>query len=312
MYERWYAQDATLGEVSVDRYDSSRPHEGKVLAIVQAHSDDMPLCSGGTVAKLIAEGYTAHLIQTTNDEKCGPSASIGETVAGNERDVEELGRALGLGEIYNLGYRNHRLDEASPLELRCRLIFLFRHLKVDTVMTFNPWGHGEENPDHYVTGFATEAACWMAGMGKDYPEQIAAGVAGHSVREKYYWVMRPGQPYNLVTDIGPHLEGKIASMSANKSQGPAGSHGRRLKAQLATRGLRLPELGDDEETADREYIRLFGLKEYRSMGEPYGLEYAEYHYHVGPGGSFIGPLGTAEEVEQYIAEHAEPLGGAIE
>ena len=36
-------------------------------------------------------------------------------------------------------------------------------LKIDTVITFNPWGHGEENPDHYVTGQAVEAAKWMAG-----------------------------------------------------------------------------------------------------------------------------------------------------
>lgn len=307
MFERWYSEDVTHGEVRVDRFDASRPHQGKVLAVVQAHSDDMPLCSGGTVAKLIDEGYTAHLIQTTNDEKCGPTPSMGETILGNERDVEELVRVLGMAEVHNLGYRNHRLDEASPLELRCRLVFLFRHLKVDTVMTFNPWGHWEENPDHYVTAAAVEAASWMAGMGKDYPEQVAAGVAPHSVGDKYYWVMRPGQPYNLVTDIGTHMDQKVAAMSANKSQGPAGSHGRRLRERLAREGRRLPELGDDDEAADRAYIRLFGLDEHRAMGEPYGLEYAEYHYWVGPGGYFAGPTGTAEDIERYVAEKAVPL-----
>ena len=38
---------------------------GKVLGIVQAHADDMPLCSGGLVAKLVDEGYKAFIIQTT-------------------------------------------------------------------------------------------------------------------------------------------------------------------------------------------------------------------------------------------------------
>ncbi|MFH1567562.1 MAG: PIG-L family deacetylase [Gemmatimonadota bacterium] len=307
MLERWYREDATQGPVRVDRFDPSRPHAGQVLAVVQAHADDLPLCSGGTVAKLVDEGYTGYLIQTTNDEKCGPTASIGETILSNEREVEELARVLGFRQVFNLGYRNHRLDEASPLELRCRLILLFRQLKVDAVMTFNPWGHWEENPDHYVTGLAVEAAAWMAGMAKDYPEQVATGIAPHGVREKYYWVMRPGQPYNLVTDIGSHLDQKIASMSANKSQGPAGAHGRRLKERLAREGKRLPALGEDDETADREYIRLFGLEEHRRMGEPYGLEYAEYHYHVGPGGYFAGPLGTAEQIEEYVARHAVPL-----
>ena len=154
-----------MGEVTVERQVSGRPHEGKVLAGVQAHADDIPLFCGGTVAKLIAEGYKGYLIQTTNDEKCGPTPSIGETVLSNERGVDDLAEALGMVSVFHLGYRNHRLDEASPLELRARLVFLFRYLKVDTVFTFNPWGHGEENPDHYVTASAVEAARWMAGMG---------------------------------------------------------------------------------------------------------------------------------------------------
>jgi len=291
--------------VRIDSPDPSRPHEGKVLAIVQAHSDDMPIFSAGLVAKLIDEGYTGYLIQTTNDEKCGPTPSIGDTVRRNERDVEKLAEILGLGGIFNLGYRNHRLDEASDLELRCRLIFLFRHLKVDTVMTFNPWGHVEENPDHYVTGRAAEAACWMTGNGKDYPEQVAA-VGRHSVRDKYYWTMRPGQPYNLVTDISGYLEQRIAVNAACKAQGPFGEHGRRLKAELAAKGLALPQFGDDDDIADREYIRLFGLEENRLMAEPYGLEHAEYHYYVPPGGYAV-RTNVRERIDRFVEEHAAPL-----
>jgi hypothetical protein len=42
----------------------------------------------------------------------------------------------------------------------------FRLLKVDTVFSYDPWGHYEENPDHYVTAQAVEglagcpAAIW--------------------------------------------------------------------------------------------------------------------------------------------------------
>ena len=116
------------------------------------------------------------------------------------------------------------------------MVFLFRALKVDTVFTFNPWGHSEENPDHYVTAQAVEAARWMAGMGKDYPEQVTLGTAPHTVTEQYYWVAREGQPYNRVVDISDYMEEKVASMSANKSQGPAGSSGSRLKAQTRKTG----------------------------------------------------------------------------
>ncbi len=293
-------------EVFVERRMDGRPSKGKVLAAVQAHADDIPLFCGGTVAKLLDEGYTGYLIQTTNDEKCGPTSSIGETVLSNEREVDALADALGLEGVFNLGHRNHRLDEASTLELRARMIFLFRYLKVDTVLTFNPWGTNEENPDHTITGQIVEAACWMAGMSKDYPEQVAAGIAPHGVREKYYWMARPGQPYNRVVDIGGHMDTKVNSMSVNKSQGPAGSSGSRLKERLAAQGLRLPNLGDDDETADREYIKLFGLGAYRELGEKYGLAYAEAFYYVPPSFKFVGVV-DRDEVQSYVDRNAVPI-----
>ena len=295
--------ETACGDVVVERFAPDKPHRGKVLAAVQAHADDIPFFCGGTVAKLIEEGYTGYLIQTTNDEKCGPTSSIGETVLSNEREVDELAEVLGLKEVINLGYRNHRMDEASPTELRSRLILLFRALKVDTVFTFNPWGHGEENPDHWVTGQAVEAARWMAGMGKDYPEQLAIGIKPHTVGQLYYWVARSGQPYNRVVDVSGQMEKKVASMSVNKSQGPAGSRGSRLKARLAKQGLRLPALGDDDETADREYIRLFCLQEYRELGQEYGLEYAEQFYCVP---NVVRPRRRGD-IEEYVAENAVPV-----
>ena len=237
-------------EVLVEREAADRPHAGKVLAAIQAHADDVPFFCGGTVAKLISEGYTGYLIQTTNDEKCGHTASPGETILSNEREVAVMARALGFKGVFNLGYRNHFLDGESPLELRCRLVYLFRALKVDTVLTFNPRAEGERNPDHWMTGQAAEAASWMAGMDKDYPEQVLAGLQPHGAREMYYWVARHGQPYNRVVEVSAQLEAMVAAMSANKSQGPAGSTGSRLKARLAAQGRQLPALdgadGSDE------------------------------------------------------------------
>ena len=299
-------QETLLENIVVERSVSNKPHQGKVLAAVQAHADDIPLFAAGTIAKFIEEGYTGYLIQTTNDEKCGPTPSIGQTILSNECEVNELAKVLGLKMAFNLGYRNHRLDEASPTELRARLVFLFRALKIDSVFTFNPWGHDEENPDHYITAQAVEAARWMAGMDKDYPEQVACGIMPHTVKKQYYWVARREQPYNRVIDITKYIEEKVASMSTNKSQGPAGSHGSKLREKLAEQSLRLPELGDDDETADRQYIKLFGLKEHKELGQKYGLEYAEGFYYVGPGGTFIGCV-ESTDVENYIAKNAVPL-----
>ena len=143
-------------------------------------------------------------------------------------------------------------------------------------------------------------------MGKDYPEQLVCGIQPHSVKDLYYWTCRPGQPYNTIVDISDYLDEKVAAMSANKAQGPAGAHGRRLKERLAREGKRLPALGDDDEEADRQYIRLFGLEEYQRIGERYGLDYAEAYYYMPPGGTFTGSM-SGVDIERYIAEHAEDL-----
>src|SRR5260370_14592419 len=51
----------------IERNQPGKPHAGKVLAAIQAHSDDIPLFAGGTVAKLIDEGYSAYLIRLSDD-----------------------------------------------------------------------------------------------------------------------------------------------------------------------------------------------------------------------------------------------------
>lgn len=170
-------------EVIVERDRAGRPFAGKVLAAIQPHADDIPIFAAGTVLKLMNEGYTGYLIRTTNDDMAG-KGSIAETALANERDVDELVKVMGFRRTFSLNYGNHEMDGISKPELRSRPIFLFRLLKVDTVVCYDPWGHYEENPDHYVTAQCVEAACWMAGMDKDYPEQFAAGLEPHAVSTK--------------------------------------------------------------------------------------------------------------------------------
>lgn len=282
--------------VHIERPQPGRPHAGKVLAAIQPHADDLPLFAGGLLLKLIDEGYTGYLIRTTNDDHTGPG-TVGEGVLANEKDNFAVARAFGLKKTYDLYYRNHMLDAVSPLELRLRLIFLFRLLKVDTVICFDPWGHYEENPDHYVTARAVEAACWMAGMGKDYPEHLDAGLQPHSVREKYYFARGP-QIVNRVVDITTFMDRKLAVNALNVAQGPAGQSGARLRERLREQGLRLPALGNDDATANREYTRLFVLNRDSETGKRFGLAYAEPYHYIGP---------EPSRVDAYVKANAVPL-----
>src|SRR5438128_914011 len=190
------AEQDTPHKVFLERPAEGTPHKGKVLLAVQAHSDDIPLMAAGTVAKLVKEGYTGYLLRATNDDMgdapgLGTPGSIGDHVLGNERDNAEVARVLGLKKVFDLNYSDHRMADVSQNELQCRLIFLIRLLKVDTVVCWDPWGPDEENPDHVQIARGIEAACWMAGRPHDYPEQLAAGLKPYAVSEKYYYARRP-------------------------------------------------------------------------------------------------------------------------
>lgn len=301
--------DAGGGDVAsaapeLERSQPGTPHKGKVLAAIQPHSDDIALFSAGTVAKLIREGYTGYMIHATNDDMgddIGEPGSVGENVFRNEREVAEQARVLGLKRNFDLQYSNHRMSDISRNELICRLIFLFRALKVDTVFCYDPWAHDEENPDHYVLAHCVEAACWMAGRVHDYPEQLIVGIEPHAVTEKYYYARHPA--VTRVVEITGTVDTKIEANVRNVAKGPGGHHGSKLKAQLAKQGKMLPLLGEDDHAADRNYIREFVLTADRELGRQYGVEYAEAFHYIGP--ALIGP--ALSTVDEYVKRHAVPL-----
>jgi LmbE family N-acetylglucosaminyl deacetylase len=299
---RAFAEE-TKQEVFVERAAEGTPHKGKVLLAVQAHSDDIPLMCPGIVAKLVKEGYTGYLVRATNDDMgdapgLGTPGTIGDHVGGNERDNAEVARVLGLKKVFDLNYPNHRMGDVSQNELQCRLIFLIRLLKADTVVCWDPWAHDEENPDHYQIARGLEAACWMAGRKHDYPEQLEAGLQVHAVKEKYYYARRP--EVTRIVDVSGVLDQMIDCNRANRAKGPAGTHGSQLRAELAKKGKRLPLLGSDDVTADRKFIQQFVLARSRELGKKHGVEYAEAFHYIA---ASAGP----SAIEEYIEKNAVPL-----
>lgn len=281
-------------DVEIERAVEGKPHAGKVLASVAPHSDDHSILCGGTIAKLIREGYTAYLIRTSNDEKDSYDLTLGETVLANERDNREMAKVLGFKDVIDLNYRNHFMDDVSRVELRGRLVFLFQLLKVDTVFSYDPWGHYEENPDHYVTAQAVEAARWIAGGHLDFPEHFLAGLEPHTVTERYYYARGP-QWVNRVVDISTTIEQKMAAMRANRTM--LGTMVRHFRDELAARKLKIPELEGDEDAAIAAYAEMRFRNLARERGAPYGLEYGERYHYIGPSGA----------MEEEIAKRAVPL-----
>jgi LmbE family N-acetylglucosaminyl deacetylase len=288
------AQATSTQPPVIERANPGQPGKGKVFALITPHLDDGPIFAGGTVAKLLNEGYTGYFIRVSNDEKDSYNLTLGETVLANEQDAAQFVKVAGLKKCYDLNYRNHGLDDVSRMEIRVRLIFLFRLLKVDTVLSYDPWGHYEENPDHYVTAQAVEAACWMSGDHLDFPEQFEVGLKAHSVSEKYYFARGP-QLANRVVDIAPTLQQKIAYIKSCKNM--IANMVRSTNDSLAARGMRIPALAGGQDAANDAYVQAAFIERDKRVGAKYGLEYAEEFHYIGPDHS----------LDDYIRAHAERI-----
>jgi len=59
-------------------------------------------------------------------------------------------------------------------------------------------------------------------------------------------------------------------------------------------------LGNDDATANFEYVKQIVFENDRALGQKYGLKYAEQFHYIGP---------PEDTVEKYVREHATPSGG---
>jgi len=115
-----------------------------------------------------------------------------------------------------------------------------------------------------------------------------------------------GGAYGVICPMvnSKQIDKKVDANRANVAKGPAGHLGSRLRTELANRNQRLPLLGDDDLTADRNYIKEFALTHSRELGRQYGVEYAEVFHYVPPGAS---GADRNPRVDRYIKEHAVPI-----
>jgi LmbE family N-acetylglucosaminyl deacetylase len=291
--------DVDYAEVRIEKSVAGKPHQGKVLLAIQPHSDDIPLSAGGLIAKLMDEGYTGYLCSVTDDAR-----GEGEYKQ-NRIDNQKIAEFYGMKNSFELLMPHHQLDSIGIQDLKQRFIFLIRALKVDTIVCMDPWGHYEENPDHYITGLAVEAARWIAGA-NDYPEHFAFGIGPYTPKERYYY-SRAGETNNLIVDISDYIDKKIEVNLLNMAKGPAGNNGVKLRDQLAKDGKRLPMLDGDDHTANFNYTKAFVFPENKKLGEKYGLQWAEgYHYMTDI--PFDNHVPDAKSpVEEYIRKNAVPL-----
>jgi LmbE family N-acetylglucosaminyl deacetylase len=292
-----WGYDSSYGEVRIERSVPGKPHKGKTFMAIQPHSDDIPIYAGGLVAKLLDEGYTGYLCSVTDDGREGPERYMQCRI-----DNLNIADYYGMKDSFELLMAHHQLDSIGIQDLKGRFTFLFRAFKIDTVISYDPWGHYEENPDHYITALAVDAASWTSSE-NDYQEHFKAGIGPYYVREKYYY-SRAGQMNNLIVDISDYIDNKVEANLLNIGKGPSGNNGIRLKERLLKEGKRLPLLDGDDHTANFNYAKAFNFEDNKQLGEKYGLKYAEGYHYIGQSAQGSGKLSPREE---YIQKNVVPI-----
>ena len=189
---------------------------------VGAHPDDVEIACGGTLARLVKQGYRVGIIDLTDGEPTpmspGPDVRLAE--------AERAAKVLGVTMRIQLNMPNRRLFDS--FEARVALGTEFRKYRPKLVL-----GFGEKtplaSPDHWQAMQITDAGVFYSRLSK-WDEHFA-GLPVHTISAQLYYSLAfgalglPPAGGHLVVDITDTLEQKLESIRCYETQfPPAKSH----------------------------------------------------------------------------------------
>ena len=187
------------------------------MIAVGAHPDDAEIGCGGTLAKLVEQGYRVGLVDLTDGEPT-PGSSGPEERA---REAKAAAEALGLHHRETLNLPNRRLFDG--FEERVALAKVFRRFRPKVVLGIagkTPMA----SPDHWQATQITDAAVFYSRLCKwdDTFDHLPV----HRVDKQVWYPLGfstgalPDHAGSFVADITSTYELKVAAVKCYKSQFP--------------------------------------------------------------------------------------------
>jgi len=200
----------------VEGVSQQSPGQLDVVA-VGAHPDDVEIGCGGTLARLVEQGYRVGIIDLTDGEPTpgspGPEVRLAEARA--------AAAMLGISQRVTLELPNRMLFDS--FEARVRLALEFRRWRPRLVL-----GLGEKtvlaSPDHWQAMQITDAAVFYARLCK-WDDQFAQ-LPPHTIEAQLSYTLAfnqlepPAGPGQVVVDISRTLQKKLSSVRCYASQFP--------------------------------------------------------------------------------------------
>lgn len=216
-----------------------------VLAIA-AHRDDVEQTCGGTLLVQQALGWRTGILDLTRGE-----AGTRGTAAEREAEASAAASILRVQHREALDLPDGNVQ--NTLENRLKIAAVLRRLRPRVVIL--PYWQGR-HPDHYTSASLGYEACFVAGLSKADLDP-ALGAPHRPFKILYATLYADVRP-TFVVDITPHIETRLQSLLAYRSQ---------YGAQPAGSGLFVPE----EEIRERTFAtaRHFGLLAGVRYAEPF-------------------------------------------
>lgn len=220
--------------------------------IVAPHPDDAELGAGGTIVRLIRQGWKVGILDLTSGEPT-PLGSLEI----RRRETAAATEALGNPWRKNLGLPNRGLEPS--LDNRRAVAEVFREVRPRFL--FAPYWV-DAHPDHVAASKLVEDARFWSKLSKS----DLAGAPFHPARILYYYCvhLRIVEQPSFLMDISDAIDAKTAAMRAYRSQlvdnQPAGRPGVIDSVNDRTRYWgHLAGVAHAEPFASREPIGLAGL-----------------------------------------------------
>lgn len=182
---------------------------------VGAHPDDIEIACGGTLAKLVRQGYRVGIIDLTDGEPTpgspGPDIRLAEAQA--------AAQVLGIHHRINLDLPNRRLFDC--FENRIALAKRFRQWRPKLVIGFGA-KTPMASPDHYQAMLITDAAIFYSRLTKW--DRYFDGIPVHAVSRHLYFRLAfepdvlPGESNHITVDIGDTIDLKVQSVLCYQTQ----------------------------------------------------------------------------------------------
>jgi bacillithiol biosynthesis deacetylase BshB1 len=213
-----------------------------ILAIA-AHRDDVEQTCGGTLLAMHARGWRTGILDLTQGES-GTRGTADERRA----EADAAARILNVAHREALDLPDGNVENTQSNRLKIAAVL--RRLRPRVVIL--PYWQGR-HPDHYTTATLGYEACFASGLAK-----LDIAGAQHRPYKILYASLYADVRPSFVVDITPHVEQRLKSLLAYRSQ---------YANQSTGRGLFVPE--DDIRERTFATARHYGLLAGVRYAEPF-------------------------------------------